>query len=171
MAISATSDMTDRFDVIPTKPKWKQRFIRLNDPTFNTILFWGCFPVLLSLLSLVTITYSSDSSQIFVGAVYSRPFWSHVLGVKRSTTCKRAQQVPTLSGQQFWELLRPFARSLSNCDGDVNENDKTAIGLDWQNNYFARASRLLVHFFVVTARLFFFYGGRKQETTNFTLSF
>ena len=39
MAISATSDMTDRFDVIPTKPKWKQRFIRLNDPTFNTILF------------------------------------------------------------------------------------------------------------------------------------
>ena len=24
MAISATSDMTDRFDVIPTKPKWKQ---------------------------------------------------------------------------------------------------------------------------------------------------
>ena len=93
--------------------------------------------------------------------------------VKRSTTCKRAQQVPALSGQQFWELLRPFARSLSNGDGDgyVNENDKTAIGLDWQNNYFARASRLLVHFFVVTARLFFFYGGRKQETTNFTLSF
>ena len=81
MAISATSDMTDRFDVIPTKPKWKQRFIRLNDPTVNTILFWGCFPVLLSLLGLVTITYSSDSSQIFVGAVYSRPFWSHVLGV------------------------------------------------------------------------------------------
>ena len=58
-----------------------KRFITLNDQTFNTILFWGCFPVLLSLLSLVTITYSSDSSQIFVGAVYSRPFWSHVLGV------------------------------------------------------------------------------------------
>ena len=91
--------------------------------------------------------------------------------VKRPTTCKRAQQVPTLSGQQFWQLLRPFARSLSNGDGDVNENDKTAIGLDWQNNYFARASRLLVHFFVVTARPFAFYGGRKQETTNFTFSF
>ena len=39
MAISATLDMTDRFDVIPTKPKWKQMFIRLNDQTFNTILF------------------------------------------------------------------------------------------------------------------------------------
>ena len=27
--------------------------------------------------------------------------------VKRSTTCKRTQQLPTLSGQQCWELLRP----------------------------------------------------------------
>ena len=81
--------------------------------------------------------------------------------VKRSTTCKRAQQVPTLSGQQFWELLRPFARSLSNGDGDANENGKTAIGVDWQNNNFARTSRLVVHFFVVTARSSAFYGGRK----------
>ena len=32
--------------------------------------------------------------------------------VKLSTTCKRTQQVRTLSGQQSWELLRPFARSL-----------------------------------------------------------
>ena len=26
MATLVTSDMTDRFDVIPTKPEWKQRF-------------------------------------------------------------------------------------------------------------------------------------------------
>ena len=77
--------------------------------------------------------------------------------VKRSTTCKRAQQVPNLSGQQFWELLRPFARGLSNGDGDVNENGKTAIGVDWQNNNFARASGFFVHFFAVTARPFTFY--------------
>ena len=32
--------------------------------------------------------------------------------VKLSTTCKRTQQVRTLSGQQSWELLRPFARSV-----------------------------------------------------------
>ena len=32
---------------------------------------------------------------------------------------------PNFIGQQFWELLRPFARSLSNRDGDVNENGKT----------------------------------------------
>ena len=31
--------------------------------------------------------------------------------------------------------------SLSNDDGDVNENGKKAIGLDEQNNNFARATR------------------------------
>ena len=33
--------------------------------------------------------------------------------------------------------------SLSNNDGDGNDNGKKAIGLDWQNNNFARASRFL----------------------------
>ena len=36
--------------------------------------------------------------------------------------------------------------SLSNDDGDGNENGKKAMGLNWQNNNFARASRFLVHF-------------------------
>ena len=46
-------------------------------------------------------------------------------------------------------------RSLSNDDGNVNENGKKkkTIVLDWQNNNFARASRVFVHFFAVTARL------------------
>ena len=44
-------------------------------------------------------------------------------------------------------------RSLSNDDGDGNENEKKAIGLDWQNNNFARASLFFVHFFVVAVRL------------------
>ena len=45
--------------------------------------------------------------------------------------------------------------SLSNDDddGNGNENGKKAIGLDWQNNNFARASRFFVHFFAVTSRL------------------
>ena len=43
--------------------------------------------------------------------------------------------------------------SLSNNDGDVNENGKKAMGLDYQNNNFARASRFFVHFFAVAARL------------------
>ena len=36
-------------------------------------------------------------------------------------------------------------------DGDGNENGKKAIGLDWQNNNFARASRFFVHFFFAYA--------------------
>ena len=41
--------------------------------------------------------------------------------------------------------------SLSNDDRDGRENGKKAIGLDWQNNNFARTSRFFVHFFAVTA--------------------
>ena len=33
--------------------------------------------------------------------------------------------------------------SLSNGDGDGNDNGKKAMGLDWQNNNFACASRFL----------------------------
>ena len=43
--------------------------------------------------------------------------------------------------------------SLSNDHGDVNENANKAIGLDWQNNNFARASRFFVHVLALTARL------------------
>ena len=59
-----------------------------------------------------------------------------------------------------WFILS--IRSLSNDNGDVNENGKTAIGLDWQNSKSARASRLLVRFFTVTAWL------RPREMQNFT---
>ena len=57
-------------------------------------------------------------------------------------------------------------------NGDGNENDKKAIGLDWQNNNFARASRFFVHFFAVAARLqrennFTFCRGRENKTTTF----
>ena len=43
--------------------------------------------------------------------------------------------------------------SLSNHNSDDNENVKIAIGLDWQNNNFARTSRFFVHFYAVVARL------------------
>ena len=48
-----------------------------------------------------------------------------------------------------WFILS--IRSLSNDNGDVNENDKKAIGLDLKNIISARVSRLFVHFFAVTA--------------------
>ena len=52
--------------------------------------------------------------------------------------------------------------SLSNDDGDVNENSIKAIGLGWQNNNFARPSHFFVHFFAVTAQL------RCENAYNFT---
>ena len=55
-----------------------------------------------------------------------------------------------LIGPSYRYLL---LESLSNDDGDGNENSKKAIGLDWQNNNFARASRFYVHFSAVIARL------------------
>ena len=51
------------------------------------------------------------------------------------------------------ELVRRLKGSLSNDDVDGNENGETAIGLDWQNNNFARASRFFVHFLAIVARL------------------
>ena len=43
--------------------------------------------------------------------------------------------------------------SLRNDDDDGNENGKKAIGLDKENNNFARASRFFVHFSAVVAQL------------------
>ena len=58
--------------------------------------------------------------------------------------------------------------SLSNDDGDVNENGKKAKGLDWQNNSSARASRFFVHFFTFSAMSnFTFSEGREHTTTTF----
>ena len=43
--------------------------------------------------------------------------------------------------------------SLSNDDGDGNENGKKVIGLDKQNNNFARDHAFFAHFLAVIARL------------------
>ena len=52
-----------------------------------------------------------------------------------------------------WLSLDMLIGSLGNDDGDVNESCKKAMGLNWQNNNFTRASRFFVHFFAVTTRL------------------
>ena len=68
----------------------------------------------------------------------------------------------------MWKL---GLKGLSNDDGNGNDNGKKAIGLDQKNNDFARASRLLVYFLAVVARLqrktsqfcnFAFYRGRER---------
>ena len=46
-----------------------------------------------------------------------------------------------------------FVGGFSNDDGDGNEDVKKAVGLDWQNSNFARASCFFVHFFTVLTRL------------------
>ena len=45
------------------------------------------------------------------------------------------------------------SHSWDNDDGDLNENGKKAISLDWLNNNFARSSRFFVHFLAIVARL------------------
>ena len=47
----------------------------------------------------------------------------------------------------------PSIESLRNEDDGSNKNGKKAIGLDKQNNNFARASRFFVHFSAIVARL------------------
>ena len=49
---------------------------------------------------------------------------------------------------------------LSNDDDDGKQNGKKTIGLDWQNNNFASASRFFVHFFAVAA-------GLRRESAKF----
>ena len=49
-------------------------------------------------------------------------------------------------------LLVPGCLSNGDREGQ-RERKKKAIGLDWQNNNFARASLFFVHFLAVAARL------------------
>ena len=83
------------------------------------------------------------------------------------------------SPEDYWQFFvrrlksSVAIRGSSNDDGDVNENGKKTIDLVWQNNNFARASHLFVHFFAFTPRLrrkmpnFTFFAGREHKTTTF----
>ena len=69
-------------------------------------------------------------------------------------------------------------RSLSNDDGDVNENGKKAIGLDWQNNnictcitLFLCISFLLLHDHNVKMPNFTFWRGRENTRQRLSYSF
>ena len=52
-----------------------------------------------------------------------------------------------------WPPAKLCSATLSNDNGDINENGKKAIVLDWQNNNFARETRIFEHFFAVVGRL------------------
>ena len=53
------------------------------------------------------------------------------------------------------QVLSHTGGTLSNDrdDGDINEDGKKAMSLDWQKNNFARASRFFVNFFAIVVRL------------------
>ena len=57
-------------------------------------------------------------------------------------------------------MLPKSLQSLSNDDGDGNENGKKAKGLDWKNKNIVRASRIFAHFFAVVTR-------QQRETSCF----
>ena len=67
--------------------------------------------------------------------------------------------------KDFWDLGKGVKNwpigSLSNDDGDGNENGKKAVGLDWKNNNFAR------HDYVVKVPNFTVCRGRERKTTAF----
>ena len=77
-----------------------------------------------------------------------------------NTCCKWLNQAET-----NYKTPHIFERlwSLSNDDTNRNETGNNVIGLDWQNNNFARASRFFVHFSAVVARL-----QRETACSNFT---
>ena len=90
---------------------------------------------------LVDIKNSFLTIQIFLNVLNPRDYLRRILN--------RTYPLQSLVG-----LRQPgFLGSLSNDDGDANENGKKTIGLDWQNNNSARVSRFFVHFFAVSARV------------------
>ena len=82
--------------------------------------------------------------------------------------------ISATSAKDSWEI-GSLRNDDGDGDGDGNENGKKAIGLDNENNNFARASRFFVHLIAVFTGLqsetaycnFTFCRGREQKTTTF----
>ena len=58
-----------------------------------------------------------------------------------------------LEAREVWDNLMTTCHASPESNDDGIENSKRAIGLDWQTNNFAGASRFFIHFFAVAARL------------------
>ena len=68
-------------------------------------------------------------------------------GIYKGPSSKGSRICATLSPGLLYKRI-----GTSNDDGDVKENGKKTMGLDWQDNNSARASHFFVHFFAATAR-------------------
>ena len=84
-------------------------------------------------------------------------------------------KVAALSRTAPWDSVGDVISSFSlrNNDGDGNEDEEKAIGLDWQNNNFTRASRFLyislpwLHDYNVKVPIFTFCREREHKKTTF----
>ena len=80
---------------------------------------------------------------------------------------------------QLFRSIDASLGSLSNDEGDGNKNVTKAIGLDWQNNNCARATRVFVLFFSLSSlhdydvklSNFTVFGGHEHKTTTFFFLF
>ena len=109
----------------------------------------------------------NESQTAFFGPSFLR---NHTESLATQVTCwgeaSRASQKRLRGGGNLLSRSRLLG-SLSNGDGDVNENGKKAKGVDWQNNNFARASRFSLpslHDYDVKMRVIFTSSGGREHT-------
>ena len=102
------------------------------------------------------------SQDTYLRAIHLQVYYCSQMFSFRREPAQRTRKVSTTSSPR----LSPY---ISDDDGDGNENGQKVIGLDQQNNNFARASRFFVHFFAYDMKLhsFKFCGGREDKTTIF----
>ena len=121
--------------------------VRLAKTTTGAKVITLCFVIFVLFLEFRTRTRGPQSVSSAFFHLGNRAEISHIkgkIGPRQPGSCEEAVK---------WPTRRFILGSLSNHDGDGNENGKKAIGLDWHNNNFARASGFLVHYIVVVARL------------------
>ena len=101
---------------------------------------WMFVCLFVCFLSLCAFSARSSCMHDFFSWIFKVLFFSYLATSLRI----HLSNGPSLSG--MWSRSFKTIGSLSNDDANGNENVKKAIGLDWQNNNFARASRFFCTF-------------------------
>ena len=118
---------------------WRQQQFKLRNYRFFGVSILSCSIPTLKHLYFTNFTWVCPS-------VFISRFERDLNPIRDGLHCWY-QMVVCLSRRTRQLRLKSTKGSLSKDDGDVNENSKKAIGLDWQNNNFARTSRFLLLFF------------------------
>ena len=123
-------------------------------------------------LSVMVPLFLSHQAQGFSFFKTQRSLWAQISKGK-----SQRAGLSTVAGNKI--LCYPLSsqicnRELSNDDGDVNENGKKAIGLDWKtttllvHHAFLNISLVSLHDYNVKVPNFTFFRGREQKTTFFS---